>query len=205
MSSPNERISVVGLGGSLARKSASLAALRIALEGAQAAGAEVHIYDIRAMDLPFYTPDAEEIPAAAAEFCETVFAAQGMIWSSPLYHGTVSGAFKNALDWLNLLARREPPYLTDKIIGMVSTAGGVHGLQAINTMEFSVRSLRAWAVPMVMPIPRAWEAFDERGGVTDPRIAEQLHALGTEVVRAARQFSAMGYCDYSMPISELAG
>jgi NAD(P)H-dependent FMN reductase len=27
-----------------------------------------------------------------------------MIWSSPTYHGSVSGSFKNALDWLILLA-----------------------------------------------------------------------------------------------------
>jgi len=23
-----------------------------------------------------------------------------MLWSSPMYQGTISGAFKNALDWL---------------------------------------------------------------------------------------------------------
>jgi FMN reductase len=49
-----------------------------------------------------------------------------LVWSSPLNHGTVSGAFKNALDWLQLLGDHEPPYLTDKVIGLVSTAGGTH-------------------------------------------------------------------------------
>ena len=27
-----------------------------------------------------------------------------MSWSSPAYHGSVSGSFRNALDWLILLA-----------------------------------------------------------------------------------------------------
>ena len=64
-----------------------------------------------------------------------------MIWASLLYHGTVSGAFKNALDWLDLLNDREPPFLTDKVVGLISTAGGVQGLQAINTMEFVVSTV----------------------------------------------------------------
>ncbi len=121
----------------------------------------------------------------------------GLLWSSPLYHGTISGSFKNALDWLHILADHDPPYLTDKVIGLISTAGGVQGLQAVNTMEFVVRALRAWAVPLVQPIPRAWESFADDGSVRNPAVAEQLGVLGREVVRAARQLATTGECDYS--------
>ncbi|MEU6574872.1 NAD(P)H-dependent oxidoreductase [Streptomyces sp. NPDC046805] len=31
------------------------------------------------------------------------------MWSSPTYHGSVSGASKNAVDWLALLADHDPP------------------------------------------------------------------------------------------------
>ncbi len=57
--------------------------------------------------------------------------ANGMLWISPMYNGSVSGSFKNAIDWL---AQR---------------------LQVVNTMEFSVRSLRGWEVPYVVPVPQA--------------------------------------------------
>jgi hypothetical protein len=33
--------------------------------------------------------------------------------------------------------------LTDKVVGLISTAGGVQGLQAVNTMEFVVRLFAA--------------------------------------------------------------
>lgn len=125
-------------------------------------------------------------------FCDAVYAAHGLLWSSPLYNGTVSGAFKNAIDWLHLLGDRRPPYLTDKIVGLISTAGGVNGLQAVNTMEFITRSLRAWAVPLVLPIPRAADAFGTEGNVRDPRVAAQLRALGQEVARAAHQITVHG-------------
>jgi len=111
-----------------------------------------------------------------------------MLWSSPLYHGTVSGAFKNALDWFQLLSEANPPYLTDKVVGLISTAGGTHGLQAVNTMEFAVRALRGWAVPLVLPIPQAWQAFKD-GRVADARVEEQLRALGRELARAAQLFA----------------
>ncbi len=193
-------IRVAGLGGSLAAGSASLAALRVALAGAAAAGAETTLLDLRQLNLPFYLPGTTDVPPAAREMAEAVHRAQGLLWASPMYHGTVSGAFKNAVDWLQLLADRDPPFLTDKVVGLISTAGGVQGLQAVNTMDFIVRALRGWAVPLVLPIPYASQAFDEAGTPREPRVGDQLRALGAEVVRAARQMSAQGRCDYSLPV-----
>ncbi|MBV9481664.1 MAG: NAD(P)H-dependent oxidoreductase [Acidobacteria bacterium] len=180
---------VVGLGGSLAKHSSSLAALRIALEGAAEAGARTELLDIRDLALPTYDPDNNDPPNSVRHLCESIYGANGLIWSSPMYHGTISGSFKNALDWLQLLGDRKPPYLTDKVVGLISTAGGVQGLQAVNTLEFVVRALRGWAVPLVMPIAQAWKAFDDQGRAQDPLLADQLHALGKEVARGSCQFA----------------
>jgi FMN reductase len=185
-----KEIKVVGLGGSLATQSSSLAALKIALEGAEEAGAQTLLLDIRELSLPMYTPDATDVSDSVRQRCDEVGNADGLLWSSPLYHGTISGSFKNALDLLQLLSDREPAYLTDKVVGLISTAGGTQGLQAVNTMEFVVRSLRGWAVPLVIPIPQAWRVFDKEGHMQDEKVAEQLHALGHEVTRAARQFAS---------------
>jgi len=181
-------IRIVGLGGSFAPESTSLAAVRVALEGAAAAGAETEEYDIKTLNLPMYAPQFPDIPEQALRLCESVYQCDGMIWSSPLYHGTISGSFKNALDWLQLLSDRKPAYLTDKIIGLISTAGGTQGLQAVNTMEFVVRALRGWAVPLVIPIPQAWRVI-QHGTVLNDSIANQLRALGGEVARAAHHFA----------------
>src|ERR1700687_513790 len=184
MEADMSRVTIVGFGGSLAPHSTSLSALRVALDGARDYGANVQLFDLRELNLPMFVPDADPTPAAARELCDAVFAARGMLWSSPLYHGTVSGSFKNALDWLQLLSDRNPPYLTDKVVGLISTAGGTHGLQAVNTMEFVVRALRGWAVPLVLPIPQAWQVFRD-GRVLDKRVEEQLRALGRELACAA--------------------
>jgi len=183
-----EALTIVGLGGSLARISKSRAALQTALEGAASAGAETQLLDIRELDLPMYNPDDDEPTVAASRLIEVSYAADGMLWSSPMYQGTISGAFKNALDWLHVLGERDPPYLHDKVIGLISAAGGTQGLQAINTMEFSVRALRGWAVPYVVPVATAACVFDHAGQIQDQAVELQLKTLGSEVVRVAERF-----------------
>jgi FMN reductase len=188
---------IVGLGGSLRAASTSRTALETGLEGAIASEeADVQLIWVRDLGLPLYTPE-HGVPPAAQLFADTVYECDAMIWSSPTYHGSVSGSFKNAIDWLILLVDRDPPYLSNKPIGLVTTAGGVQGLQAVNSMDFIARSLRGWSVPLVMPVPQSWQSFDADGHLTDDAVAAQLRALGAEVVRAARQFRTDGTCDYA--------
>ena len=180
---------VVGLGGSLAELSRSRSALRAALAGAEAAGAETELLDLRELALPMFNPD--DTPGdAATRLIDACYGADGMIWASPLYQGSISGAFKNALDWLHDLGARDPAFLHDKVVGMISTAGGTQGLQAINAMEFSARALRAWSVPYVVPIGPSGRVFELEGTIVDDAVAAQLATLGGEVVRAAERFQA---------------
>jgi len=183
-------LTVVGLGGSLRTGSTSRAALRTALEGAASAGAETLLLDLRELELPLYNPDHDEPTEQTKRLIESCYAANALIWSSPLYQGTISGSLKNALDWLHVLGERLPPYLHDKVIGLVSAAGGTQGLQAINTMEFSVRTLRGWAVPYVVPIAASRRIFDSAGQIQDGTVELQLRTLGSEVVRVAERFAA---------------
>jgi NAD(P)H-dependent FMN reductase len=136
-------VRVVGLGGSLRHESTSRTALQTALDGVLAAGAQPRLISVRDLDLPMYSSE-RVVPPAARELAEVVYSSDALIWSTPTYHGSVSGSFKNALDWLILLAERDPPYLTNKPVGLVATAGGVQGLQSVNSMDFIVRALRGW-------------------------------------------------------------
>ncbi len=189
-------VRVVGVGGSLRAASTSRTALQVALDGAAASGAETEPIWVRDLDLPLYSAEHAP-PPAALRFADAVYDCDALIWSTPTYHGSVSGSFKNALDWLILLAERDPVYLSNKPIGLITTAGGVQGLQAVNTMEFIARSLRGWSVPLVLPVSQSWQSFDPDGHLKDEAVRDQLGKLGAEVVRAARQFQTSGTCDYA--------
>ena len=122
------------------------------------------LLDLRELDLPMYNPDDDEPGEAATRVIESCYSADGLIWSSPLYQGTISGALKNALDWLHLLGPREPSYLHDKVIGLISAAGGTQGLQAINTMEFATGRSAAGPSPTSSPSRRPRVSSTPRAG-----------------------------------------
>lgn len=178
------RVRIVGIGGSFSPQSSTLAALCAALDHTRAAGADVEMMDVRELALPMYDP-AMEPPPAARRLVEACASADGFIWCSPLYQGTVSGAFKNAIDWLELMSKSTPPYLSGKVVALIGTGAGAHSLQAVNTMEFIARALRAWALPFVVPVNRAYAVFDKEGKVIDAKVDEQLQQLAGDLVRSA--------------------
>jgi FMN reductase len=180
---------IVGFGGTFAPVSSSLHALDAVLAAAAEEGASTTRIDAGSLDLPMYAWGATSAKADA--FVEAMYAADGLVWVSPLYHGTVSGLFKNALDWLELLAKRTPAYLSNKPVGLVAVAAGTQSLGAITTMEQVARALRAYTVPLVVPIQRSSEVFDAEGRVRDERVGSQLRALGRDVTRAARALASM--------------
>ena len=57
-------------------------------------------------------------------------------------------------------------------------------------MEFSVRALRGWAVPYVVPVSSAARVFDRDGQIQDRAVELQLRTLGAEVVRVGQRFAA---------------
>src|SRR5262245_40145638 len=94
---------IVGLGGSTSPRSTSRRALDHALVGAAAAGAETSVLDLSELELPLYR--AGTAPTAPVHvLIAAMRRADGLLWSSPLYHGSVSAQFKNAIDWLELLS-----------------------------------------------------------------------------------------------------
>lgn len=178
---------IVGFGGTLSKTSTTTSALAATLASARALGADVELVELGALALPHYEWGMEPPPAALA-FADALHSADATVWASPLYHGTISGLFKNAIDWLEILHDREPAYLTDKPVGLIGVAAGSHALQAVSAMEHIVRALRGWTIPLVVPINRAGEVFEKDGTVKDPRVEKQLAALGSELVRAAKLF-----------------
>ena len=179
-------LKVVGLGGSLREASRSRAALAVALEGAAAAGATVELLDLRELGLPMYSPDLEaDPPVVVADADRHLLCGRRDALERPDVQRIGVGLVQERDRLAPHAGSREPPYLHDEVIGLISAAGGTQGLQVVNTMEFSVRSLRGWAVPYVVPVPQATRVFADSGAVQDELVEQQLRLLGEEVVRVA--------------------
>lgn len=140
---------IVGLGGSLRALSCSSAALRAAMDIAKGLGATTEVLDLRLLDLPMYVPDLpiEEYPASSQEAIRTLVAsfrsADLMLWATPAYHGAMSGVFKNAIDYMEFLAKDPRPYFQGRAIGLVSVSDS----SPLASMASCVNELRAWLAP----------------------------------------------------------
>ena len=121
-----------------------------------------------------------------------------MIWSSPTYQGSVSGSFKNALDWLILLADRDAAVPVQQ-----ADRAGLHGRRGAGPADRQRDGLhRPLAARLERPagdagaavvaVVRPGRAADRRG---HRRAAARRSAPRS--CRAARQFQAEGTCDYA--------
>jgi FMN reductase len=188
-----KRPHVVGIGGTLREGSTGLRALEEALVAAEETGATTELLDLRELGLPMYEPgkSLEEYGEGVERLVEAMRSADAMLWSTAAYHGTLAGVTKNALDFTQFMGQDEKPYLQDKIIGLIATAGGGMGaVNAINAMVNVVHALRGVAVPLSVPVTQSWKAFDEEGNVRDEGVASRLESLGRLVVETVTKLRA---------------
>ena len=117
-------------------------------------GVSVTTFHLSEAGIPLFDFSFQETPPAVIDMVSTFRNADMHIWLTPLYHGSMTGAMKNCLDWLEISAREEVPYLTNKIIGLVCWADGAQAMQGINAMDAVAKALRAWVLPYSIPIVR---------------------------------------------------
>jgi FMN reductase len=182
----NETPLIVGLGGTTAPNSSSERILRHALAQCEAAGARTLLFDGPALDMPMYgygTPRT----AQALAMIDGLRRADGLILTSPGYHGTVSGLIKNALDYVEDMAKDERPYFEGRAVGLISVAAGWQATgTTLATLRSIVHALRGWPTPMAVTVNSQMPVFAEDGTVGDATLKTQLGILAQQVVGFAR-------------------
>jgi len=118
-------------------------------------GIENRIFNLADAGIPLFDTAMTEIPHSVEIMNQQFQEADVHFWLAPLYHGSIPGAMKNCLDWLEVSSKAPQPYLTNKNIGMICWADGIQAMQGINTMDAIAKALRAWPVPFSAPLVRS--------------------------------------------------
>ncbi|HEX2106561.1 MAG TPA: NAD(P)H-dependent oxidoreductase [Nitrososphaera sp.] len=164
-------LSVLGVAGSIRQGSYSTRALKIALEYAKKHGAEVRLLDLNKVVLPLYDPTA---PASKeVEYTtEAIAWADAFILASPDYHGSMSGALKNFLDYFY-------EEFAGKVFGYI-VASHEKGLTVMEQMRTSVRQCYGWSMPYGVSIngPQDFTGDDLR----NPRLSNRLSMMARDLV-----------------------
>ncbi|AQX05816.1 NADPH-dependent FMN reductase [Elizabethkingia meningoseptica] len=140
-------------------------------------GVESKIFNLADSGIPLFDTTLKKVPNGV-EVMNTLFLAADIhFWLAPLYHGSIPGVMKNCLDWLEVSAKNEKPYLTDKKVGLVCWADGVQAMQGINAMDSIAKSLRAWTLPFSVPIARTALYEDGKPGTISEVYKNKLDLL----------------------------
>jgi FMN reductase len=142
--------------------------------------------------LPIYDPTVPERSAGTQHLVSLLARSDGIIISSPGYHGSISGLVKNALDYVEDLRGDARPYLESRAVGCIVCA---FGWQATGTTLVALRSvvhaLRGWPTPLGVTLNSAVTKFADDGTCADPIVGAQLTMLAKQVVNFALQSRAL--------------
>lgn len=174
-----EKITIVGISGSIRNNSYTSAAVQIALNAAKEMGAETELIELGKYNLVFCDAENEEnYPSDVEKLRNKVAGAQGIIIGTPEYHGGYSGILKNALD---LMGFKE---FEGKMVGLIGVAGGKMGaINALNGLRVVGRTLHSWVIPQQASISESWNKFDDNGKLQDKDLHKQVSTVGQEIAK----------------------
>jgi len=138
---------------------------------------DTHLLDLAVYNLPVLEEkflEGKNMPSGLAEIKQKLDTADAMVFLSPEYHGSYSGALKNALDYFWKEFQHKP-------IGVVAVASGRYGgINASTEMQLLILSLGAFPMPYKLLIPMVQNAFDEKGKITDEALARNFDKFISE-------------------------
>lgn len=112
---------------------------------------------------------AERPPASLVAFSDAIVRADGLVIVTPEYKGGVPGVLKNALDYLDAgIFRRKP------IAIATVSSGGFGGLSCLAQLRLVCLAMGGLPIPVVFPISKVQDQFDEQGALTDPGLITRL-------------------------------
>lgn len=180
---------ILGIAGSLRRKSYNLALLRAATELAPP-GMTIEVYE-RLGDIPPYNEDVRETgrPEPVVHMTAAVRAADGILVATPEYNYSIPGVLKNAIDWVSRPPKDSP--LRNKPAAIMSASTGISGgmrAQLHLRQSFVFTETPAMLRPEVI-VPKAAERFDDAGILTDDTTRKFVASFLVDFSRWVRRFS----------------
>lgn len=183
-------VSIVAFAGSNRRESFNRKLIRVAVAGAETAGASVTLANLADYPMPLFDQDLEAeagMPEPAKAFKRLLTEHDGFLIASPEYNGLVSPLLKNALDWASRVETEyEPPYAAyrGKVAAvMAASPGALGGLRGLVHLRALLANLQVIVLPGQQTLGQAFKAFGEGGCLVDEKKRKAVHDLAAELVR----------------------
>jgi len=177
--------------GSLRTDSLNKKLVKVAMAGAQKAGAEVTFVDLKDYPMPIYDADIEAasgLPDNVKKLKAIMKEHQGFLISCPEYNSSITAALKNAIDWASRIEKgeRNLECFSGKVAGlMAASPGGLGGLRGLVTVRSILGNIGMIVIPQQVAVSGANDAFDDNGNLKDEKRQKSVEDIGSAVANMA--------------------
>ena len=154
----NSPVKILILYGSLRSRSFSRLAAEEGARILEKLGAEVRFYNPSGLPLADDNADADH--PKVAELRDLVTWCDGMVWSSPERHGSMTGVMKTQIDWIPLSLGSVRP-TQGKTLAVMQVSGGSQSFNTVNQLRILGRWMRLLTIPNQSSVAKAWAEFDD--------------------------------------------
>jgi len=142
-------------------------------------GCDVRVYNPKG--LPVRNPELEEKPKVV-ELRALTHWSDGHMWVSPEMHGTITGVFKNQIDWIPLNTGSVRP-TQGKTCCVAQVNGGSQSFNAVNALRLLARWMRMPCCTNQSSIAKAWQEFDDNGRMRESSFRERVVDVAEEFAK----------------------
>ncbi len=180
---------ILAFAGSTRMDSFNKRLVKIAVAGARAAGAEVTLIDLRDFPLPLFDGDLEAregLPANGRKLKDLFLAHHGLLIAAPEYNSSITAVLKNVIDWVSRPVPGEAPLacFDGKVACLMSASpGALGGLRGLVHVRAILGNIKVLVLPDQIAVPKANEAFNPDGSLTDPKQQAAVEGLGAQLAR----------------------
>ncbi|HIK46053.1 MAG TPA: NAD(P)H-dependent oxidoreductase [Leptolyngbyaceae cyanobacterium M65_K2018_010] len=180
---------ILAFSGSLRQKSWNTQLVKVAAAGATQAGADVTLIHLKDYPMPLYDQDwfdAHGFPETVVQLKGLMKATDGFLIASPEYNGSLSGALKNAIDWLSRSEPGEAPLALTSFRGktaaiMATSPGGLGGLRGLTHLRNILEGMGVLLLPDQKAVPGSAQLFNQAGELADEQQRQAIAALGVKL------------------------
>jgi len=176
---------ILAFAGSTRKGSFNKQLVRIAARGAEKAGAQVTVIDLKDYPLPLFDEDDEAasgMPEKGKELKRLMIEHDGLLISAPEYNSSITAVLKNAIDWVSRREGNEAPLAAfrGKAASLMSASpGALGGLRGLVHVRSILGNIGVIVLPDQVAVPKASDAFAAEGQLKDAALQGKVEALGS--------------------------
>jgi arsenic resistance protein ArsH len=142
-------------------------------------GCDVRVFNPRG--LPLRDPDLED-HIKVQEIRALTLWSDGHCWVSPEMHGTVTGVFKNQIDWIPLNTGSVRP-TQGKTCYVSQVNGGSQSFNAVNYLRLLARWMRMPCCTNQSSVAKTWQEFDDNGRMKPSSFRDRVVDVAEEFAK----------------------